>query len=107
MAEPALTLRDHPQIIDLISVLEQSGLQKQKEEVQALAMARVQGFEGGSVTGSVTALVIGVVGCMQGFRATSSAESVGFLTTVAVVESIFIVILLDAMFAIFFTTIGV
>ena len=30
MAEPALTLRDHPQIIDLISVLEQSGLQKQK-----------------------------------------------------------------------------
>ena len=34
MAEPALTLRDHPQIIDLISVLEQSGLQKQKEEVQ-------------------------------------------------------------------------
>lgn len=36
MAEPALTLRDHPQIIDLISVLEQSGLQKQKEEVQAL-----------------------------------------------------------------------
>ena len=28
MAEPALALRDHPQIIDLISVLEQSGLQK-------------------------------------------------------------------------------
>ncbi len=28
MAEPALTLRDHPQIIDLISVLEQNGLQK-------------------------------------------------------------------------------
>ena len=38
MAEPALTLRDHPQIIDLISVLEQSGLQKQKEEVQALVV---------------------------------------------------------------------
>lgn len=36
MAEPALALRDHPQIIDLISVLEQNGLQKQKEEVQAL-----------------------------------------------------------------------
>ena len=35
MAEPALALRDHPQIIDLISVLEQNGLQKQKEEVQA------------------------------------------------------------------------
>lgn len=36
MAEPALALREHPQIIDLISVLEQSGFQKQKEEVQAL-----------------------------------------------------------------------
>ena len=33
MAEPALALRDHPQIKDLISVLEQSGLQKQKAEV--------------------------------------------------------------------------
>ena len=39
MAEPALALRDHPQIIDLISVLEQNGLQKQKEEVQARSKA--------------------------------------------------------------------
>ena len=44
MAEPALTLRDHPQIIDLISVLEQSGLQKQKEEVQAL-VGYIDGME--------------------------------------------------------------
>ena len=41
MAEPALTLRDHPQIIDLISVLEQNGLQKQKEEVQALSLIHI------------------------------------------------------------------
>ena len=40
----ALTLRDHPQIIDLISVLEQSGLQKQKEEVQAL-VGYIDGME--------------------------------------------------------------
>ena len=44
MAEPALALRDHPQIIDLISVLEQSGLQKQKEEVQAL-VGYIDGME--------------------------------------------------------------
>lgn len=44
LAEPALTLRDHPQIIDLISVLEQSGLQKQKEEVQAL-VGYIDGME--------------------------------------------------------------
>ena len=45
MAEPALALRDHPQIIDLISVLEQNGLQKQKEEVQAL-VGYIDGMEG-------------------------------------------------------------
>ena len=44
MAEPALALRDHPQIIDLISVLEQNGLQKQKEEVQAL-VGYIDGME--------------------------------------------------------------
>ena len=44
MAEPALALRDHPQIIDLISALEQNGLQKQKEEVQAL-VGYIDGME--------------------------------------------------------------
>ena len=44
MAESALALREHPQIIDLISVLEQSGLQKQKEEVQAL-VGYIDGME--------------------------------------------------------------
>lgn len=53
------------------------------------------------------ALAIGLVGCYQGFQATSSAESVGFLTTVAVVQSIFIVILVDAVFAIFFAGLGI
>lgn len=32
MAEPALALRDHPQIIDLISVLEQNGLQSKRKK---------------------------------------------------------------------------
>ena len=36
MAESALALREHPQIIELLSVLEQNSLSKQKEEVQAL-----------------------------------------------------------------------
>ena len=44
MAEPALALRDHPQIIDLISVLEQNGLQKQKVELQAL-VGYIDGME--------------------------------------------------------------
>jgi len=44
MAEPALALREHPQIIELLSVLEQNSLSKQKEEVQAL-VGYIDGME--------------------------------------------------------------
>ena len=69
--------------------------------------AELKNFLVGLVKTPFFAMAIGLVGCFQGFRATSSAESVGFLTTVSVVQAIFIVILLDAVFAIFFTTIGI
>lgn len=52
------------------------------------------------------ALVVGGIGCFTGFKAGSSADSVGRMTTKAVVESIFLVITLDAMFALFFNKIG-
>lgn len=70
-------------------------------------VAKIGNFLVGMVKTPFFALFIGLVGCFQGFRATSNAESVGFLTTIAVVQSIFVVILLDALFAIFFTTIGI
>lgn len=50
--------------------------------------------------------VIAVMGCFQGMQVTGNAESVGSRTTQAVVESIFIVIVLDAFFAIFFSALG-
>lgn len=50
--------------------------------------------------------VISFSGCFHGLSVSGTAESVGQHTTAAVVESIFLVIVLDAMFAIFFTTIG-
>lgn len=53
------------------------------------------------------AVVIGVIGCFQGFQVTGSAESVGRLTTHAVVEAIFMVIVLDALFAVFFMGLGI
>ena len=64
-------------------------------------------FYVGMIKAPFFAIVIGIVGCFQGFQVTGSAESVGRLTTQSVVESIFLVIVLDALFAIFFTTIGV
>ena len=50
----------------------------------------------------VFAAIIALVGCHQGFQVTGSADSVGRQTTVSVVHSIFLVILADALFSIFF-----
>ncbi|HXZ85427.1 MAG TPA: ABC transporter permease, partial [Myxococcota bacterium] len=50
----------------------------------------------------VFAVIIALVGCYQGFQVTGSAESVGRRTTVSVVQSIFLVILVDALFSIVF-----
>ncbi len=49
------------------------------------------------------AAVIALIGCYQGLKVSQSAESVGRLTTVSVVESIFLVIVLDAGFSIVFS----
>ncbi len=52
------------------------------------------------------ALAIGLIGCRAGLDVTGSAESVGSQTTRSVVFSIFLVIVLDALFAMFFTAVG-
>jgi phospholipid/cholesterol/gamma-HCH transport system permease protein len=54
----------------------------------------------------VFGLIIAVTGCYQGMQVTGNAESVGQRTTAAVVQSIFLVIVLDAFFAVFFTALG-
>lgn len=54
----------------------------------------------------VFAFLIAIIGCMEGFRAGGSAKSVGDHTTSAVVQSIFCVILLDAVAALFFMEMG-
>ncbi|HEY1605426.1 MAG TPA: ABC transporter permease [Allosphingosinicella sp.] len=51
-------------------------------------------------------LIIGMAGCFQGMQVESDAEEVGVRTTTAVVQAIFLVIVLDAFFAVFFTEIG-
>jgi phospholipid/cholesterol/gamma-HCH transport system permease protein len=63
-------------------------------------------FEVGIVKAPFMALVIGVVACSEGMRVKGSAESLGNQTTASVVKSIFLVIVLDGLFAIFFAAIG-
>lgn len=55
----------------------------------------------------VFAFLIAIVGTWQGMRVQGSAESVGRLTTLAVVQSIFLVILADALFSIIFSVLGI
>jgi phospholipid/cholesterol/gamma-HCH transport system permease protein len=61
----------------------------------------------GLLKAPVFAFTIAMVGCLSGMKVTGSAESVGRLTTSSVVKSIFLVIVLDALFSIAFARLGV
>ncbi|MDR9751219.1 ABC transporter permease [Pseudomonas sp. SZMC_28357] len=62
----------------------------------------VQHFLVGMVKAPVFAFLIAAIGCLEGFKVSGSAESVGAHTTSSVVQSIFVVIVLDAVAALFF-----
>ena len=55
----------------------------------------------------VFALLIAMVGTLRGMQVKSSAEELGLKTTTAVVQSIFLIIVADAIFAILFTRMGI
>jgi len=66
----------------------------------------VQHFLVGLVKAPIFAFIIAAIGCLEGFKVSGSAESVGAHTTSAVVQSIFVVIVLDAVAALFFMEMG-
>jgi phospholipid/cholesterol/gamma-HCH transport system permease protein len=51
------------------------------------------------------ALIIGLIACVEGLRVEGSAESLGSQTTASVVKAIFMVIVVDGAFAMFFAAI--
>lgn len=55
----------------------------------------------------VFGLAIAMIGCFEGLKVEGSAESVGQRTTASVVEGIFTVIVLDALFSILFVKLGI
>ncbi len=60
----------------------------------------------GLIKAPFAALVIGLVGCLEGMSVEGSAELVGTQVTTAVVKAIFLVLVLDAVFAIFLSASG-
>ena len=69
--------------------------------------ANINNLYVGLVKAPFFAAAIALVGCFHGYQVTGSAESVGRLTTTSVVKSIFLVIIIDAVFAIFFSAIDI
>jgi phospholipid/cholesterol/gamma-HCH transport system permease protein len=63
-------------------------------------------FEVGMIKAPFMALAVGIVACTEGLKVKGSAESLGLQTTTSVVKAIFLVIVLDGLFAMFFASIG-
>jgi phospholipid/cholesterol/gamma-HCH transport system permease protein len=62
-------------------------------------------FMVGLIKAPVMALTIGLISCIEGMKVEGSAESLGRQTTSSVVKSIFTVIVVDGLFAMFFASI--
>jgi len=60
----------------------------------------------GLIKAPVFGAIVALSGCYQGMLVEGSAENVGLKTTAAVVQAIFMVIVVDAFFAVFFTWVG-
>ncbi len=60
----------------------------------------------GLIKGPVFGLIVALTGCYQGMQVAGNSEDVGLRTTRAVVQAIFMVIVLDSFFAVFFYEIG-
>jgi phospholipid/cholesterol/gamma-HCH transport system permease protein len=59
----------------------------------------------GMIKAPFVGLVIGIISCAEGFQVKGSTTSLGYHTTQSVVKSIFMVIVLDGLFALFFSAI--
>ncbi|MCX2722020.1 ABC transporter permease [Roseibium salinum] len=74
---------------------------------QLQAAITVETMVVGLVKAPFMALIIGLIACVEGLKVEGSSESLGRHTTMSVVKAIFLVIVVDGLFAIFFAAIGV
>ena len=52
-------------------------------------------------------MTIAIIGCYRGFQVQNNTTSIGKFTTISVVNAIFVVIALNAIFSVIFTQIGI
>ncbi|NLK66442.1 MAG: ABC transporter permease [Campylobacteraceae bacterium] len=70
-------------------------------------LVKTKHFWAGMIKAPFFGLVIALVGCLRGLQVDGSTESIGEKTTISVVNAIFWVIVIDAIFAIFFIEVGI
>ena len=75
--------------------------------VRVVSSADLQTFMVGFSKAPVFALLIGGIATLRGMQVKSSAEELGRLTTVAVVQSIFLIVFADGIFTIIFARLGI
>lgn len=73
---------------------------------QVLNAVTVNDYLAGMIKAPIFAFLIATVGTFRGLQVSGSADSIGRYTTLAVVQSIFLIILADAVFTIIFTEVG-
>lgn len=54
----------------------------------------------------IFAIIIGLISCFRGFSVEKTSESLGKMTTKSVVDSIFLIVLWDAIFSVFCSSLG-
>lgn len=69
-------------------------------------LVEIRHFQVGMIKAPFFGATIALVGCLRGLQVKGSTESIGEMTTISVVNAIFWVIVLDAIFAIFFIQVG-
>ncbi|WP_300363222.1 MlaE family lipid ABC transporter permease subunit [Hydrogenimonas sp.] len=61
----------------------------------------------GVFKGPFFAFIIAAIGCFRGFQVSGNTESIGRYTTMSVVNAIFLVVAVDALFSVIFTELGI
>ncbi|WP_333684917.1 ABC transporter permease [Pontibaca methylaminivorans] len=67
----------------------------------------VSHFLVGLIKAPFFAVIIGIIGCYEGMKVGGDAESLGQMTSTSVVLAIFMVIVVDAIFSVFFALVGI
>lgn len=83
------------------------GISPEMFRIQLLADTSVSHALIGLSKAPVFAVIIAIVGCYQGMQVEGNTESLGSRTSRSVVVAIFLVIVVDALFSIFFAVLGV